>query len=160
MKKFTLFLALMVTMVTSAFAQGSEVIDIASNADAMLYSNAPCKVTTWGDDFKGWHVLFDNDPSTFFHSDYSGDPSVDGLDHYWRVDMGEGNSVSLFTFTFTTRSSNCDVNSPTTIVVEGSNEADGEYTEITVDTTEVKTVTVKTLAGSFRAMIDSIIFKG
>ena len=130
MKKFTLFLALMVTMVTSAFAQGSEVIDIASNADAMLYSNAPCKVTTWGDDFKGWHVLFDNDPSTFFHSDYSGDPSVDGLDHYWRVDMGEGNSVSLFTFTFTTRSSNCDVNSPTTIVVEGSNEADGEYTEI------------------------------
>ena len=130
MRKFTLFLALMVTMVTSAFAQGSEVIDIASNADAMLYSNAPCKVTTWGDDFKGWHVLFDNDASTFFHSDYSGEPSVDGLDHYWRVDMGEGNSVSLFTFTFTTRSSNCDVNSPTTIVVEGSNEADGEYTEI------------------------------
>ena len=130
MRKFTLFLALMVTMVTSAFAQGSEVIDIASNADAMLYSNAPCKVTTWGDDFKGWHVLFDNDPSTFFHSDYSGDPSVDGLDHYWRVDMGEGNSVSLFTFTFTTRNTNCEVNSPTTIVVEGSNEADGEYTEI------------------------------
>ncbi len=130
MRKFTLFLALMVTMVTSAFAQGSEVIDIASNADAMLYSNAPCKVTTWGDDFKGWHVLFDDDASTFFHSDYSGDDSVDGLDHYWRVDMGEGNSVSLFTFTFTTRNTNSNVNSPTTIVVEGSNEADGTYTEI------------------------------
>ena len=130
MRKFTFFLALMVTMVTSAFAQGSEVIDIASNADAMLYSNAPCKVTTWGDDFKGWHVLFDDDASTFFHSDYSGDDSVDGLDHYLRVDMGEGNSVSLFTFTFTTRNKNCDVNSPTTIVVEGSNEADGEYSEI------------------------------
>ena len=130
MRKFTFFLALMVTMVTTAFAQGSEVIDIASNADAMLYSNAPCKVTTWGDDFKGWHVLFDDDASTIFHSDYSGDNSVDGLDHYLRVDMGEGNSVSLFTFTFTTRNTNSEVNSPTTIVVEGSNVADGEYTEI------------------------------
>ena len=130
MRKITLFFSLMVAMVTTAFAQGSEVIDIASNADAMLYSNAPCKVTTWGDDFKGWHVLFDDDASTFFHSDYSGDNSIDGLDHYLRVDMGEGNSVSLFTFTFTTRNQNCEVNSPTTIVVEGSNEADGEYTEI------------------------------
>ena len=130
MRKITFFFALMVTMVTTAFAQGSEVIDLASNADAMLYSNAPCKVTTWGDDFKGWHVLFDNDASTFFHSDYSGDDSVDGLDHYLRVDMGEDNSVSLFTFTFTTRNTNSDVNSPTTIVVEGSNVADGEYTEI------------------------------
>ena len=90
MRKITFFFALMVTMVTTAFAQGSEVIDIASNADAMLYSNAPCKVTTWGDDFKGWHVLFDDDASTIFHSDYSGDNSVDGLDHYLRVDMGEG----------------------------------------------------------------------
>ena len=43
--------------------------------------------------------------------------SVDGLDHYLRVDMGEGNSVSLFTFTFTTRNTNSEVNSPTTIVV-------------------------------------------
>ena len=149
MRKFTFFLALMVTMVTSAFAQGSEVIDIASNADAMLYSNAPCTVTTWGDDFKGWHVLFDNDASTFFHSDYSGEPSIDGLDHYWRVDMGEGNSVSLFTFTFTTRNTNCTVNSPTTIVVEGSNEADGEYTEIAtltgLPTTDATIYTSETL---------------
>jgi hypothetical protein len=36
----------------------------------------------------------------------------------------------------------------------------GEYYEIIVDTTEVKTVTVKTLAGGLRAMIDSITYKG
>ena len=36
----------------------------------------------------------------------------------------------------------------------------GEYMEITVDTSETKTVTVKTLAGGLRAMIDSITYKG
>ena len=131
MRKITLFLmSLFLTVGAMAQSYTFEMIDIKSNADAMLYSNAPCKVTDWGDQFVGWHVLFDNEASTFFHSDYSGDPSVDGLDHYLRVDMGEGNSVSLFTFTFTTRNTNCTVNSPTTIVVEGSNEANGTYTEI------------------------------
>ena len=107
-------------------------IDIASNADAMLYSNAPCKVTTWGDQFDGWHVLFDDDTETIFHSDYSGDDSEDGLDHYLRVDMGESKSVTDFVFTYTNRSKNCSVNAPKTIVVEGANEADGEYTQIAV----------------------------
>ena len=131
MRKITLFLALMVAMVTTTMAQTFEIIDIASNADKMLYSNAPCTDTSWGDEFKTWQVLFDNDAETIFHSEYaSGKASVDGLDHYLRVDMGEGNSVSLFKFTFTTRAKNCDVNSPLEMVVEGSNEADGEYTEI------------------------------
>lgn len=131
MRKITLFLALMVAMVTTTMAQTFEIIDIASNADKMLYSNAPCTDTSWGDEFKTWQVLFDNDAETIFHSEYaSGKASVDGLDHYLRVDMGEGNSVSLFKFTFTTRAKNCDVNSPLEMVVEGSNEADGAYTEI------------------------------
>jgi hypothetical protein len=108
-------------------------IDIASNADAMLYSNAKCTNTSWGDEWTTWEYLFDNDPTTLFHSEYdngTGLTSVDGLDHYLRVDLGEGNELSKFAFTFTTRERNCTVNSPTTIVVEGSNEADGEYTEI------------------------------
>ena len=131
MRKITLFLALMVAMVTTTMAQTFEIIDIASNADKMLYSNAPCTDTRWGDEFKTWQVLFDNDAETIFHSEYaSGKASVDGLDHYLRVDMGEGNSVSLFKFTFTTRAKNCEVNSPLEMVVEGSNEADGAYTEI------------------------------
>ena len=107
-----------------------EQIDIASNADAMLYSNAPCKTDQYGDQFTSWDVLFDGRADTFFHSDYSGADSEDGLDHYLRVDMGEGNSVSIFTFSYTNRNSNCHINAPKTIVVEGSNEADGEYAPI------------------------------
>lgn len=105
-------------------------IDLKSNADAMLYSNAPCSVTTWGDQFTSWDVLFDNDPSTIFHSDYSGADSEDGLDHYLRVDMGEGNAVAVFTFKYQNRDENCEWQAPATIVVEGSNEANGQYTAI------------------------------
>ena len=109
---------------------GTYPIDIKNNADQMLHSNAYCTNTQYGDQFAGWSVLFDGKSETFFHSEYGSGTSDDGLDHYLRVDMGEGNSVSLFTFTFKTRNENSEVNSPTTIVVEGSNEADGEYTEI------------------------------
>ena len=106
-------------------------IDIASNADAMLYSNAPYNGSNSYDRFNGWHVLFDGDANTYFHSDYSGANSADGLDHYLRVDMGEGKSVKDFTFTYTVRG---DVTSytPRKIVVEGSNDADGEYTAIAI----------------------------
>ena len=103
----------------------------------MLYSNAACTNTAWGDEFKSWTVLFDDNTETIFHSEYdngTGLTSVDGLDHYLRVDLGEGNELAQFAFTFTTRSKNCEVNSPTTIVVEGCNEANGEYTELTTIT--------------------------
>ena len=54
-------------------------IDIANNADAMLYSNAPCTNTQYGDQFTSWDVLFDDDYTTFFHSEYSeGVDSEDG----------------------------------------------------------------------------------
>ena len=104
-------------------------IDIAADADRMLYSNAPCTNTTYNDQFVSWDVLFDNNAKTIFHSEYGNTQTVDGLDHYIRVDMGEGNSVGLFEFTYMTREGNDRV-SPKTIVVEGSNEAFGEYTEI------------------------------
>ena len=131
MRKITLFLmSLFLTVGAMAQNYDFEVIDIASNADEMLYSNAPCTVTTWGDDFKGWDVLFDDNTNTIFHSEYGSGTSVDGLDHYLRVDMGENNELSTFKFTFTTRDKNCEVNSPTTMVVEGSNEANGTYTVI------------------------------
>ena len=107
-------------------------IDIKNNADAMLYSNAPCITDAYGDQFVGWHVLFDGDAGTFFHSDYSGVDSEDGLDHYLRVDMGEGKRIKKFTFTYTVRGDNTPYYTPKRIVVEGSNEANGEYTEITV----------------------------
>ena len=108
-------------------------IDLAGNADAMLYTNAPCTNTQWGDEFKGWYVLFDDNPNTFFHSEYSDKQSADGLDHYIRVDMGEGDDLGVFEFTYTNRRDNGnDVMgvAPKTIVVEGSNSANGTYTAI------------------------------
>ena len=105
-------------------------IDLASNADKMLYSNAPCTDTSWGDEFKSWAVLFDDKTETIFHSEYkSGATSLDGNEHYIRVDLGD-DALSRFSFTITTRSKNCEVNSPTEMVVEGCNEENGEYTEI------------------------------
>ena len=132
MKKTTLLLFLLFLSI-GAMAKveyNFEVIDIASKANEMLYSNASCTNTQWGDQFTSWTVLFDNDDESIFHSEYGSATSVDGLDHYLRVDMGEGNELTTFKFTFTTRDRNCTVNSPTTIVVEGSNEANGTYTEI------------------------------
>ena len=105
-------------------------IDLASNANEMLYSNAYC--TTGGDNFQGWHVLFDDNTGTFFHSEYaSNKTSTDGLHHYLRVDLGAGNEVELFSFTYATRRG-YTVGSPTRMVVEGSNSADGPYSEIAV----------------------------
>ena len=105
-------------------------IKIAEHADDMLYTNAPCTNTSWGDQFSGWHVLVDGQTSTFFHSEYNNVDTPDGLDHYIRVDLGVGNEVSAFSFSYTTRPTNAYATAPTTIVVEGSNEVDGVYTVI------------------------------
>ena len=116
-----------------------EVISVVTqtNANEMLYTNAPCTNTQWGDEFKGWDMLFDNDANTFFHSEYGGTQTADGLDHYIRVDMGEGNDIGVFKFTYTNRSDN-GTNAmgvaPKKIIVEGSNSADGTYTTITTVT--------------------------
>ncbi len=109
-----------------------EAIDIASNADAMLYTNAPCTDTRYGDQFTSWQVLFDGDETTIFHSEYANKESADGLDHYLRVDMGEGKSITNFTFTYTNRNTNSYINAPKTMVVEGSNSANGNYDELVV----------------------------
>ena len=71
--------------------------------------------------------LLDNDVDSYTHTDYSGNNSEDGLDHYLRVYAEEG--IGMFTFNYTTRSQNNQGN-PQTIVVEGCNEANGTYTEI------------------------------
>lgn len=107
-----------------------EDVKLAENADVILYTNAPCTTTSYGDQFVSWDVLFDGNPNTIFHSEYGNKQTPDQLDHYLRVDMGEG-GVGKFKFTYTTRNLENNNNvSPKTIVVEGSNSADGEYTEI------------------------------
>ena len=71
-----------------------------------------------------------DDANTFFHSEYSDNvDSADGLEHYLRVDMGKGKSLEEFSFSYTVRGNNA-WHTPKVIVVEGSNDADGEYAEI------------------------------
>lgn len=54
----------------------------------MIYTNAPYTKNNNADTFHTWSVLFDTDSNgdadvnTYFHSDYSGNNSLDGLDHY------------------------------------------------------------------------------
>ena len=108
-----------------------EVIDIASNADEMLYTNAPCTNTQWGDQFTSWTVLFDDNADTFLHTEYAQNgKSEDGLDHYIRVDLGAGNEISAFKFDYTTRGGNAGYDFPQKFIIAGSNEVNGTYTEI------------------------------
>ena len=114
----------------------------ASNAPSMLYTNAPCTNTSYGDEFESWDVLFDDNATTTFHSEYGSNiETIDGLDHYLRVDMGEGNSIDKFRLSYSTRNDveNNNNFSPKTIIVEGSNSADGYYTEIATLTNLPKT---------------------
>ena len=106
--------------------------DMTNPQDEVLYTNAHCTNTQWGDQFISWDVLFDGDANTFFHSEYSKMESLDGLDHYLRVDVGEDKSLSEFVFTYTVRGEipNRANYSPKKMVVEGSNTADGPYTVI------------------------------
>ena len=128
MKKFTFILALAMSVLSLQTAKADHQIVPIDDLQNKLYSNAPCTNTQWGDQFEGhWERLFDDNAETIFHSEYGSKTSVDGLDHYIRVDMGEGQSVQAFVFSFRTRNKNCTVNSPTEIVVEGSNVADGTY---------------------------------
>ena len=108
-----------------------EVIDIASNANEMLYTNAPCTNTQWGDEFTSWTVLFDDNAETFLHTEYAQNgKSEDGLDHYIRVDLGAGNEISAFKFDYTTRGGDAGYDFPQKFIIAGSNEVNGTYTEI------------------------------
>ncbi|MBQ8365839.1 MAG: discoidin domain-containing protein [Bacteroidaceae bacterium] len=63
--------------------------------------------------------LVDGDNSTFFHSDYSGNNSSDGLDHSINIKLGEANATKLFEFSYVTRH-NAETNYPTAMTVYGS----------------------------------------
>lgn len=72
-------------------------------------------------------VVGNKDSNTYFHTDYSGDDSSDGLDHYIQVKLGE--KVKTFQFTYTNRY-NTDKNYATKMTILGS--TDGEsFEEIT-----------------------------
>ncbi len=96
-----------------------------------LYCNAPYTAQNNNDNSAEYvDKLTDGDKTTYLHTDYSGAVAAP---HYLRVDLGSNSTTTKFRFNYSTRDNgnNC----PTTIVVEGCNEADGTYTTITTLTT-------------------------
>ena len=82
--------------------------------------------------------LLDKDNSSYIHTQWEG-TSADNDYHYLRVDMGAEATVGEFYFTYTTASRVLH-DMPETIVVEGTNEIDGDNS--TKDTfTEIATLT-------------------
>lgn len=66
--------------------------------------------------------IVDGDNSTFFHSNWSsGTAPSDGLDHHLTVNLGEGNEISKFKFSYVTRH-NAQTDYPKTIDVYGSTD--------------------------------------
>ena len=129
MRKITLFL-MSLFFTVGAMAQ-SYTFEKITLTESMLYTNAPCTNTQWGDQFTSYQVLLDDNATTFLHTEYANNgASLDGLDHYLRVDLGAGNEISSFKFNYTTRGGNAGADFPQTIVIAGSNEENGEYTEI------------------------------
>lgn len=64
-------------------------------------------------------VVGNANSSTYFHTDYSGSNSTDGLDHYIQIKLGE--KVKAFQFTYTNRY-NTDKNYATKMTILGSTD--------------------------------------
>ena len=85
-----------------------------------LYTNAPYTASNNSDTFRGWECLFDSNVTTYFHSDYSGNNSKDGLDHYIRFRAPNGGTFDWFTFSYTTRNTTGNSTNITAITIQGS----------------------------------------
>lgn len=110
-----------------------EVTLSATEGDAgWLYCNAEGSTNNYDGDNAGVAALLDNDTDTsnFLHTTYYGEDNDDGLDHYLRVDLGENGATDYIQFRYTGRSGYPDL-TPSTAVIEATNDLAGEWTEIT-----------------------------
>ena len=87
-----------------------------------LSTNACYNTLSGKTDGQGLSGLLDEETSTYFHSDYSG--NAEGT-HYLQVDLGVNHNIAQFKFNYATRANgnNC----PTAILVEGSNDGETFY---------------------------------
>lgn len=99
----------------------------------LMYSNACYTGEGTADKFTSFSVLTDNDVDTYFHSDYSGANTTDGLDHYIRITMPSGVNLADYDFlklNYTTRNSSAHW-SPSAISIEESANLGSWYTALT-----------------------------
>lgn len=71
-----------------------------------FYSNAPYTGNNESDRFKSWEVLLDGNASTYFHSDWSGNDSADGLHHYIQIKAPGDDTFRYITFSYTSLADN------------------------------------------------------
>lgn len=113
--------------------------EILSFADAAVTEGGTIKLQTSSPTGKGYIStnaqeksegpianLVDGSTSTFFHSSWQ---SATDEYHYLQVDLGQGVTLSEFTFGYTMRSGD-HINAPTKIVISGSNDG-RNFTDIT-----------------------------
>ncbi|MDE7180787.1 MAG: M60 family metallopeptidase [Muribaculaceae bacterium] len=99
----------------------TEISDPVALNEGHFYSNA-CH-PDGGDAFTSWNVLLDNNFDTYFHSTYQNKETIDGLDHYIRVELPEAiTEPTDLQLTYVTRKNN-DYNwFPAGVVIEYSED--------------------------------------
>ena len=151
--------ALAFTLTTSA-ADGSTTFELGANGDASHYDGSS---NTSYNETVGDYTLDITDGSSF----YTGARDATGNSCF---KLGTGSKTASFTINvpddvtsvvihvagYKTTAASLTINGTSSTTTKFSNN--GEYDEITVDTTETKTVTVATTSDGKRAMINSIVF--
>ena len=117
------------TVITSYETESVTLQNTAEGTAGYLYCNAPGTTNNYTGDNLGVGALLDNDTSNFLHTTYNGDNNVDGLDHYLRVDLGDGGAAEYIQFRYTGRSGYATL-TPKTAVVEAANNLNGDWTTI------------------------------
>lgn len=119
-----------------------------SGAAGYLYSNAAIAEGNLDN-------LLDGNNETYMHTVWNyGSDTPDSLDHYLRVDLGEGCSLDNFKLQYVTRN-NSNNEKPKTMTIAGCDTENGEYTEIAqlTELPEGSAVTYKTVftgTGTYR----------
>ena len=97
-----------------------------------LYCNALNKAgDNDGDNCMNTAKLLDNNTETYLHTIPDDQDPDDNLDHYLRVDFGDGAQNGMMKFAYHTRKVSSYAVFPQVIKIEGSNSPDGEFEEIT-----------------------------
>ena len=127
-------------------------LNVTEGEAGYLYCNAPGDNNEWGDG-QGVAALLDknddgsDNTGTYMHTPYNTDldDNADGLDHYLRVDLGEGGAAYV-KFDYVGRT-DYPALTPSTIVVEACNDLEkGEWIEIEI-LTGLESTTDKVASG-------------
>ena len=118
-----------------AAAEAKDALPYAIQEAYGLVTDASNYYSNYKSDAEGsYAALLDNTESSYFHSAYGSEPGDGSGVHYIQADLGEGNSIDEFYFYMKPRSGNGN-NRPKNITVYGSNDINGEFTEIADVTT-------------------------